>query len=83
MCKSKEQNSAKNNWKRTTFQTNSRILVTDLYSEFQLMISMNDRDNKWKPLIIWIFSNQRGMNLPKIIPTEENSNFTCVFLWHI
>ena len=41
-------NMAENNLNRTTFELDMCILVTHVYSEFQLKISMNDRDNEWQ-----------------------------------
>ena len=42
-------------------------------------MSMHDRDNEWKPEIIWIIWSPRGITLPKIIQRKPN----CVFSWHI
>ena len=81
--KSKGQNSAKNCSTGTKFELDLRILVTHLYTEFQLKMSINNRDNERKLWIIEIFPSPRGITLSKIIRPEPNLNLTCVFLWHI
>ena len=46
-------------------------------SEFQLKMSMNDRDNEWQPEIYYLnFLSPREITLPKIIWPKQNSNST-------
>ena len=40
-----------------------------LYSEFQLKMSINDRDSEWEPEINWICLSPRGITLSKKKPT--------------
>ena len=83
MHKPKGHNSAENNWNRTIFGLILCILLTHLYSEFQLKRSMNDRDNERTKLNHLIFLSQRSISVRKIIWSELNLNLICVFLWLI
>ena len=77
---SKGHNSAENYSTGPKFKLNLRILVTDLYTEFQFKMSICDGDNERKLKINGIFISPRGITLPKIIRPDANSNSTCVFL---
>ena len=61
----KEHNSSENYSTRTKFKGDLRILITHLYSEFQLKMSMYNSDNERKLKIIVL--SRRGMTLLKII----------------
>ena len=53
------------------------IFVMHVLSEFQLKMSMNDRDNQWQPEIYYLnFLSPREITLPKIIWPKQNSNST-------
>ena len=74
-------NSAKNYSTGPKFEVNLRILVTNLYTEFQFKMSICNWDNERKLKINGIFFSPRGITLPKIIRPDPNSNSTCVFSW--
>ena len=50
--KCKVHNIAENNLNRTISEFDLCILVTHVYSEFRLKMSMNDRDSEWQLEII-------------------------------
>ena len=81
--KSKGHNCGENYSTRPKFKLNLRILVTHLYTEFQIKMSICNGDNERKLKINGIFLSPRGITLPKIIQPDPNSNPTCVFSWHI
>ena len=62
-------NIAEINLTSTIFELDLRILMTHLYSEFQMKMSRYDRDiiNERKLNIIGIFLSPRVITLPKII----------------
>ena len=79
--KSKGHNFVENCSIRTKFELNLRILVTHLYTKFQLKMSICNGDNERKLKINAIFPSPRGITLQKIIRPDPNSNSTCAFLW--
>ena len=81
--KSKGHNSAENYSTWPKFELNLRILLTQLYTEFQFKMSICNGDNERKLKINGIFPSPRGITLPKIIRLDPNSNSTCIFSWHI
>ena len=81
--KSKGHNSAKNYSTGPKIELNLGILMTHLYTEFQLKMSICNGDNERKLKINGIFLSPRGITLPKIVRPDPKSNSTCVFSWHI
>ena len=81
--KSKGHNSAENYSTRPKLKLNLCIVVTHLYPEFELKMSICNGDNERKLKINGIFLSPRGITLPKIIQPDQNSNSTCVFSSHI
>ena len=76
---SKGHNSAENYSTGPKFELNLRILVTNLYIEFQIKMPICNGDNEGKLKINGIFLSPRGITLSKIIRLDPNSNSTCVF----
>ena len=58
-------NSAKNYSTGPKFELNLRILLTNLYTEFQFKMSICNGDNERKLKINGIFFSPRGITLPK------------------
>ena len=77
--KSKGHNSAENYSTGPTFELNLRILMTNLYTEFQFKMKICNGNNERKLKINGIFLSPRGITLPKIIRPDPHSNSTCLF----
>ena len=61
-------NIAENNLNSTISEVDLCIFVIHVLSEFQLKMSMNDRDNEWQPEIYYLnFLSPREITLQKII----------------
>ena len=77
-------NSAENYLKRNKFKFDLRILKIHLPSEFQLKMSIYDRDNEQKLKNYWNFSNSKEINSAENYSTETKFELDlCIFMTHL